>query len=257
MLHPSYQDIAGLPLAERVRRMRDPEVRRAILAERVQLDFPLADLVFRGFHKMFPLGDPPDYEPTPDASVAAIAEREGRTPEEVAYDMLLRRDGQELLYLPLLNYSQFDFEPIREMLLDPHTVIGLGDGGAHCGIIADASAPTYLLTHWVRDRRRGPRLPLEHIVRRQTMETARLYGFDDRGVLAPGMKADVNVIDLDALALRPPEMVFDLPGNGRRLIQRVTGYRATVKNGAVVFENGEPTGALPGSLVRGPQAAPA
>jgi N-acyl-D-aspartate/D-glutamate deacylase len=257
MFHPSYQDIAGLPLAERVRRMRDPEVRRAILAERVQIDFPLADLVFRGFHKMFPLGDPPDYEPAPDASVAAIAAREGRTPEEVAYDLLLGRDGRELLYLPLLNYSQFDFEPIREMLLDPHTIIGLGDGGAHCGIICDASAPTYLLTHWVRDRKRGARLPLEHIVHRQTMETARLYGLDDRGTLAPGMKADVNLIDLDALALLPPEMVFDLPGDGRRLIQRVTGYRATVKNGAIVFENGEPTGTLPGSLVRGPQPAPA
>jgi N-acyl-D-aspartate/D-glutamate deacylase len=257
MFHPSYQDIAGLPLDERVRRMRAPEVRRAILAERVQLDLPMADLVFRGFHKMFPLGDPPDYEPAPEASIAAIARREGRTPEEVAYDLLLGRDGRELLYLPLLNYSQFDFEPIREMLLHPRTVIGLGDGGAHCGIIADASAPTYLLTHWVRGRRRGARLPLEHVVRRQTMETARLYGFDDRGVLAPGMKADVNVIDLDALALRPPEMVFDLPGNGRRLIQRVTGYRATIKSGEVVFESNEPTGRLPGRLIRGPQPSPA
>jgi N-acyl-D-aspartate/D-glutamate deacylase len=255
MLHPSYQDIAGLPLSERVQRMRDPSVRRAILAEKVALDFPLADLVFRGFHKMFPLGDPPDYEPARDASVAAMAQREGRAPAEVAYDLLLRRDGRELLYLPLLNYANFDFEPIREMLGHPHTAIGLGDGGAHCGIICDASAPTFLLTHWVRDRRRGPRLPLEHVVRRQTWDTARLYGFDDRGLIAPGKRADVNLIDFDALTLRPPEMVFDLPSGARRLVQRATGYRATIKNGTVAFTDGEPTGALPGRLLRGPQPA--
>jgi N-acyl-D-aspartate/D-glutamate deacylase len=189
--------------------------------------------------------------------VAAIAQRRGVTPSEVAYDLLLERDGHELLYLPFLNYSGFDFEAIREMLLHPRTVIGLADGGAHCGVICDAGTPTYLLTHWVRGRTRGARLPLEYLVRRQTRDTAALYGMLDRGVLAPGMKADVNLIDADTLAIAPPETVFDLPARGRRLVQRVRGYRMTVVSGTVVAEHGDVTGALPGKLVRGPQAAPA
>ncbi len=255
--HAAYQAIAHLPLAERVARLRDPEVRHAILEERVQHSNPIVAFISSAFHKLFPLGDPPDYEPAPEKSVAAMAQRAGTTPEEIAYDLLLQRDGRELLYLPLLNYSGFDFEPIREMLLHPQAVVGLADGGAHCGVICDASMPTFLLTHWVRDRRRGERLPLEHVVARQTRETARLYGLDDRGTLAPGMLADVNVIDLDGLAIVPPEMIFDLPAEGRRLVQRARGYQATVKRGQVIFEDGRPTGALPGRLVRGPQAAPA
>jgi N-acyl-D-aspartate/D-glutamate deacylase len=255
--HEGYQAVAHLPIDERVRRLREPEVRRRILGEKVQFTNPLTAFVAAAFHKLFPLGDPPDYEPSPERSVAAIARREGKSAEEVAYDLLLERDGRALLYLPLLNYSNFDFEPIREMLLHPRTVVGLADGGAHCGIICDAGTPTFLLTHWVRDRRRGARLPLEFIVHRQTRETAELYGLHDRGLLVPGMKADVNVIDFDALALAPPEMVFDLPAGGRRLIQRARGYRATVKSGALVFEDGVATGALPGRLLRGPKAAPA
>jgi len=257
LAHAAYREIAHLPLDERLRQLRDPEVRRRILDEKVEFTDPLTAFVASAFHKLFPLGDPPDYEPSPEQSVAAIAERSGKSPEEVAYDLLLARGGQGLLYLPFLNYADFDFGPIREMLLHPCTVVGLGDGGAHCGIICDAGTPTFLLTHWVRDRRRGERLPLEFIVRRQTRETAELYGLLDRGALAPGLKADVNVIDFDALALAPPEMVFDLPAGGRRLVQTARGYRATVKSGAVVFEDGVPTGALPGRLVRGPQAAPA
>jgi N-acyl-D-aspartate/D-glutamate deacylase len=229
-------------------------VRRAILDEQVQFTDPLTAFVASAFHKLFPLGDPPDYEPAPEESVAAIAARAGKSAAEVAYDFLMERDGRGLLYLPLLNYSDFDFEPIREMLLHPRAVVGLADGGAHCGIICDAGTPTFLLTHWVRDRRRGARLPLELIVRRQTRETAELYGLHDRGLLAPGMKADVNVIDLDALALSPPEMVYDLPAGGRRLVQRARGYRATIKSGAAVFEDGVATGALPGRLVRGARA---
>jgi N-acyl-D-amino-acid deacylase len=253
--HAAYRAIAHLPIDERVRRLRDPEVRRAILDEQVQFTDPLAAFVASAFHKLFPLGDPPDYEPAPEASIAAIAARAGKAPAEVAYDLLLERDGRGLLYLPLLNYSDFDFEPIREMLLHPRAVVGLADGGAHCGIICDAGTPTFLLTHWVRDRRRGARLPLELVVRRQTRETAELYGLRDRGLLAPGSKADVNVIDLDALALAPPEMVHDLPAGGRRLVQRARGYRATIKSGATVFEDGVATGTLPGRLIRGARAA--
>src|SRR6516165_10269145 len=254
--HTTYQELEHLALAERVRRMRDPETRRRILEEQVEFTNPILAYIATAFHKLFPLGDPPDYEPRPEASVAAIAQRLGVTPSEVAYDLLLERDGHELLYLPFLNYSGFDFEAIREMLLHPRTVLGLADGGAHCGVICDAGTPTYLLTHWVRDRRRGPRLPIEHVVARQTRDTARLYGLEDRGILAPGFLADANVIDLDRLALAPPEMVHRPPANGRRLIQRVRGYRATVKRGVVTAEDGTTTGALPGRLVRGPQAAP-
>ena len=166
-------------------------------------------------------------------------------------DWLLARDGKELLFAPLANYVDCDFEALREMMLHPRSVLGLSDGGAHCGLICDASMPTYLLTHWARDRRRGARIPLETAVRLQTKNTADVWGFADRGTLEPGKKADLNVIDLDALALEAPEMVHDLPAGGRRLIQRARGYRATVCAGEVSFEDGEPTGARPGRLVRG------
>jgi N-acyl-D-aspartate/D-glutamate deacylase len=251
--HPSYRALAQLPLAERVARLRDPAVRAAILAERPDVPSPILVYILQAFHKLFPLGDPPDYEPAPELSVAATAAREGRSPESVAYDLLLEHDGHALLYFPFLNYSGGDFAAIHEMLLHPRAVVGLADGGAHCGVICDASTPTYLLTHWVRDRRRGPRFPLEHMVARQTRETARLYGMEDRGTLEPGMLADANVIDMDRLALAAPEMIYDLPASGRRLVQRVRGYRTTVKRGTVTFEGGEPVGARPGQLVRGPQ----
>ncbi|MCW5891106.1 MAG: amidohydrolase family protein [bacterium] len=253
--HTGYRALAGLPLAERVQRLRDPAVRAAILAEPPPQVDPIVAFIAGAFHKIFPLGDPPDYEPAADRSVAAIAQAQGKTPHEVAYDLLLERDGRAFLYLPLLGYSGFDFEAIRTMLLHPRAVVGLADGGAHCGVICDAGTPTFLLTHWVRDRRRGERLPLEWVVRRQTSETAALYGLADRGRLAPGLLADVNVIDLDALALDVPEMVYDLPAQGRRLIQRARGYRATITHGAVTFRDGQSTGALPGRLLRGPQAA--
>jgi N-acyl-D-amino-acid deacylase len=251
LFHDTYRAIANLPLRERLVRLHDPEVRRQLLAEQPQFDSPIAAFVMTAFYKMFPLGDPPDYEPVPEASVAAIAQRTGKQPAEVALDLLLQRDGKDFLYMPLLNYSDFTFEPIREMLLHPNTVLSLSDGGAHCGVICDAGTPTFLLTHWVRDRRRGARLPLELMVKRQTSETAAMYGLHDRGVLAPGKKADVNVIDLDHLRLLPPELVFDLPAGGRRMIQKAEGYRATIKSGTVTFEDGRPTGALPGTLLRG------
>jgi N-acyl-D-aspartate/D-glutamate deacylase len=251
--HPTYKALADLPLAERVDRLRDPEVRRRILGEQAETDLPIVAFIAQSFHKLFPLGDPPDYEPLPETSVAAMAEREGRSPEEVTYDMLLAREGRELLYFPLLNYAGGDFESIREMLLHPQTVLGLSDGGAHCGIICDASMPTFMLTHWARDRKRGKGLPLEWVVASQTRCTAELYGLEDRGLLAPGMKGDVNLIDFDGLGMGAPQVVFDLPAKGRRLIQKAQGYRATVASGEVTFENGEPTGAMPGRLVRGPQ----
>jgi N-acyl-D-amino-acid deacylase len=254
--HPSFAEVAGLPLAERVRRLRDPAFRERLLREAPQSTVPIAAFIAASFHKLFPLGDPPDYEPAPERSVAAIAQREGRSPQEVALDFLLAREGHELLYFPLLGYAQGDFEALRTMLLHPRAVLGLSDGGAHCGIICDASLPTFMLTHWTRDRSRGPRLPLEQVVRMQTRGTAELFGLADRGALLPGLRADVNLIDYDNLRLAPPEVAFDLPARGRRLVQRPTGYRATLQSGAVLYENGEPTGALPGRLLRGAQAAP-
>jgi N-acyl-D-amino-acid deacylase len=256
VMHQGYRAIDDLPLAERIAKLRDPAVRERILAEKVEFPNALVAYIAQSFHKLFPLGDPPDYEPGPERSVAGIAAREGRSPESVAYDLMLEQDGRAFLYFPFLNYSAGDFDAIHEMMSHPLAVLGLSDGGAHCGVICDASTPTYLLTHWARDRRRGPRLQIEELVARQTRHTARLYGFEDRGTLEPGMLADVNVIDHDALALAAPEMVYDLPAEGRRLVQRARGYRATVKRGEITWENGEPTGKLPGRLVRGPQAAP-
>jgi N-acyl-D-aspartate/D-glutamate deacylase len=255
--HPTYRrELAHLPIDERVARMRDPRVRAQILSEQPGVkDKPTLHFV-TNFGKYFQLNDPPDYEPVREMSVAARAAREGRTPQEVAYDLLLERDGRELLYAPFANYSDYNMDPLREMLLDPATALGLSDGGAHCGLICDASAPTYMLTHWARDRRRGERLPIEFVIKRQTSDTARLYGMRDRGMIKPGMKADINVIDFDGLRLHAPRMVFDLPAGGRRLIQKAEGYRCTIVSGEVTLENGEPTGAMPGRLVRGPQAAP-
>lgn len=251
--HKTYKSIRHLPLKERVAEMMKPEVKAAMLEEKVKYNFPLAAYITSSFHKLFPLGDPPNYEPAPEDSVKAIAERERRDPSDVAYDLLLTNEGKELLYFPLFNYSQFDMDPIYEMLVHPTTTLGLSDGGAHCGVICDASTPTFMLTHWARDRDRGKKISLESIVARQTRETANLYGLRDRGLLKRGMKADVNVIDFDALNLHAPEMVFDLPAQGRRLVQKATGYRETIVSGEVTFHNGEATGTFPGRLIRGEQ----
>lgn len=166
-------------------------------------------------------------------------------------DWLLEQDGKALLFSPLGSYVDGDHDAIRSMIEHPASAVGLSDGGAHCGLICDASFPTYLLTHWARDRTRGEQLPLELVVHKQTKATADVYGLGDRGVLAPGKRADINVIDLDALHLHVPEMAFDLPAGGRRLIQPVDGYRWTVQSGEVTFVDGEPTGARPGTVVRG------
>jgi N-acyl-D-aspartate/D-glutamate deacylase len=206
-------------------------------------------LITTRWDKFFVMGDPPDYEPAAEQSVTAIAAREGRTPDEVAYDYITEAEGQ-YLYFPVVNYTVGDHEPIREMLTDSGTLLGLSDGGAHCTSIVDAGLPTFMLTHWVRDRQRGPRLPLEPLVKRQTSETADFFGLSDRGRLAPGLRADVNLIDFAKLRLHKPELVHDMPAGGRRFVQRVNGYSATLVAGTPIFEGGKATGALPGRLVR-------
>lgn len=254
--HPSYREIAHLPIDERVAAMRDPQVRARILADEPSVKDRVTLYLLTNFAKYFALGDPPNYEPERETSVAARAAREGKTAAELTYELMLERDGRELLYMPFANYSDYNFDALREMLTDPTTALGLSDGGAHCGLICDASMPTYMLTHWVRDRSRGERLPIELMVKRQTSDTAKFYGLLDRGVLVPGMKADLNVIDMDRLRLHPPQMVFDLPAGGRRLIQRADGYKYTVVSGEVTFEDGKATDAMPGKLIRGPQPVP-
>ena len=201
--------------------------------------------------RTFELGDPPDYEPDPSRSVAARAAHQGLDPFVLAYELLLGDEGRALLYWPFENYSDGNLEAVRSMLCADHTVSGLSDGGAHVGTICDASFPTFLLTHWVRDRSRGDRLPLEQVVRNQTRDTARAVGLHDRGVLAPGLRADINVVDLDRLRLRPPEIVHDLPAGGRRLVQTVDGYRHTFVAGEETYTDGTWTGATPGRVLRG------
>ena len=251
---PSYAAIAELPLAERIVRLRSADVRAAILSEGGGDDPLLAMIGGGSTARMFPLGEPPDYEPTPDMSVAAIAAREHRGEEEVLYDLMLRHDGRELVLFTLGGYSHGSLDDMREMLMHPNAALGLSDGGAHCGAICDASAPTFMLSHWARDRADG--LPIELVVKKMTSDTARLYGLEDRGVIAPGYKADLNLVDLERLNLRLPEMVFDLPGGARRLIQRADGWKATICSGEVTLEDGEHTDARPGRLIRGAQPAP-
>ena len=248
--HPSYRAIAHLPLAERLMQLRRPELRAAILGETpTTTDDPL---FFRpDYDKMYLLGDPPDYEQPPENTLGARARREGRRAEELAYDAMLGDDGRGMLYVPFLNYSEGNLDAVHEMLRDPHSVPGLSDGGAHCGIICDASFPTYLLTHWTRDRKRGDKLSIPFVVAAQSRKTALSVGLNDRGLLAAGLKADVNVIDYDRLHLHPPQVHYDLPVGGRRLLQQVDGYDATIVSGVVTQRNGAATGAHPGRLVRG------
>jgi N-acyl-D-amino-acid deacylase len=253
-VRPSYKKLESLPIEEQRRRLRDPNVRRQILAEKPS-DAEVAKLAqFRQavtgkWERFYTMGNPPDYEPAPEKSVAAIAARTGRPPDEVAYDYITEADGQ-YLYFPVVNYVAGDHSPIYEMLNDPACLLGLSDGGAHCTSIVDAGVPTFMLMHWGRDRARGPRLSLEHLVKRQTSETADFFGFSDRGRLAPGLRADINLIDFDGLQVQKPELVHDMPAGGRRFVQRVRGYQATFVAGEQIFERGEHTGAMPGRLVR-------
>jgi len=253
---PTYVKLRALPFDAMIAELRKPAVRRQILDEPSENAEPMLSFVFSGMHKIFPLGDPPDYEPPPERSIAAVAKREGRPENEVLYDLMLEQDGKSLLMVALLGYADQDLGAIRAMLAHPGTAFGLGDGGAHCGAICDASMTTFLLTHWARDRSRGPKLPLPFAVKKMTRDTAELYGLLDRGVLAAGHRADVNVIDFENLRLRLPVMVHDLPTGARRLIQKADGYLATVAGGEVTWRGGEETGARPGRVIRGAQPAP-
>ena len=245
---PAYRELDGLGWAERAERMREPQLRERILSE---VSSPDAALGFLMWNKLYPMSDPPNYEPEAWETVEARAAAAGLTPLEFAYDFLTEADGENVLFAPLFNYANGDLEPTREMLLHPRSAVGLSDGGAHCGVICDAGMPTFMLTHWTRDRARGERLPLEWIVKRMTQDTARLYGLGDRGVLAPGKKGDVNVIDYEALQLELPQATHDLPTEAMRLIQRSRGYEATIVSGEVISRHGEETGARPGRLIRG------
>jgi N-acyl-D-aspartate/D-glutamate deacylase len=256
---PTYRALMELPFAERIARLRDPDTKARILAEpQDPSDGPAADRLNRHtFARLYPLGAGLDYEPDAQNSIAAIAQREGRDPWDVTYDTLLGANGREFLLLPLLNYAGNNYDHLHDMMSDPVSIQGLGDGGAHCGIVCDASMTTYLLSHWVRDRTRGPRLALETAVHRLTGDPAAFYGLGDRGVLAPGLRADVNVIDLERLGLHYPELVTDLPANAGRLIQRSDGYVETMVLGETIVAAGELTDARPGGLVRGRRHAPA
>ncbi len=257
-LRPSYEAVDHLPRAERVERLRDPGVRSRILAEQPLTEDPVQTFTQAALIGLLPFcyvleGDDPDYEQTAAHSLMAIAERDGTSVEAAAYDALLAGDGSTMLLLPLFNYADANHDALYEQMQDPAAILGLADGGAHCGAICDASMPTYVLTHWVRDRSRGPRLTLEDAVRRLTMQPADLYGLDDRGRVATGMRADLNVIDFDHLRLHAPRAVTDLPAGGTRLLQDASGYRATLVNGAITRRDDVDTGARPGRLLRNRQ----
>jgi N-acyl-D-aspartate/D-glutamate deacylase len=254
--YPAYKAIAALPLAERVARLSDPEFRERMLSEPPAAAERSVFSVFSAWGQMHPMDPRPDYEPTAETTVAALAEQQGTSPEALALEHLLTDGGRGMLYVPILNYADGILDPAREMLTHADTVPGLSDGGAHVGMICDGSFPTTMITHWTRDRTRGPKIPLETVIRMQTQDTARLVGLQDRGLVAAGYRADLNVIDYENLTLHAPSVAYDLPAGGRRLVQRASGYVATIVAGQVTYRDGEPTGALPGRLLRGATAAP-
>ena len=254
-LREGYAALAHLSPAEQLAELRKPEVREAILREEASARLmdvlpPLSRQIATRWDRMYILGDTPDYEPPPERSIEAMAAKTNKTPAEFCYDYFTGGDGGRMLYFPVTNYVHGDLEVVREMITDPHTVLGLSDGGAHCGVICDSSLPSFMLTHWARDRTRGDKLPLEFLVKRSTSETADFFGMPDRGRLQVGKKADVNVIDFNHLRLHHPEMIYDLPAGGRRLVQHVDGYDMTVCSGVPIFERGVETGARPGKLIR-------
>jgi N-acyl-D-aspartate/D-glutamate deacylase len=252
---PAYREIADQPLAQRLAVMRNPGFRQRLLAEESASKPPATAGSMGAFDWMFDWSGAPDYEPPRERSVAMIAAAQNRQAAEVAYDLMLEDEGRSFLFAPFANYARFNLDACREMMASPNTVMGLGDGGAHVGLISDASFTTYLLTHWGRDRPQG-RFDLQWLVKKLTADTAAAVGLLDRGRITVGMKADLNVIDVDALALERPMMSFDLPAGGKRLLQRARGYAATIVSGVPTYIDGEPTGQLPGRLVRGAQPVP-
>ncbi len=249
-----YREIAKLPFEDKIARLKDPSFQQNLLLDAPQTGGSY--LLLSDFSKMWVLGDPPDYEPRAEDSIASRAERQGISPEAFALEAMLGNDGQQMLYTPFANYTENNLDCCREMILSDNTVMGLGDGGAHVGTICDASFTTFLLSHWGRDRSRGDQIDLPTLVKAQSADTAAAVGLLDRGIIAPGMRADLNVIDFENLKSHAPKMVHDLPANGKRLEQTTEGYLATICNGEVTYENGVPTGALPGRLIRGQQANP-
>jgi N-acyl-D-amino-acid deacylase len=252
MGRPAYDKIASLPIAQRLARLRDPQIRADILSQASNKDpFVGIQVLYEGMFRLEGEGGELNYEPLVESSVQARADREGRTPDEIVYTMFMENEGKGYIYVPLLNYAHNNLDIIYELFGNSSTMVSLSDAGAHCGAICDASAPTFVLSFWARDRTRGPRLSIEQAVAMQSRRTAEVYGLTDRGIIAAGKKADINVIDFDRLRILPPTIAFDLPAGGRRLIQKAEGYRATIVSGVVTFENGEATGAMPGKLVRG------
>ena len=249
---PSWEKITQLSLDEKLVHLRDNKFRKQLMSETC----PTKKLAGRvsNYERIFPWdGETPDYEPSADQSIAARAKREGRDPEELVYDTLLEKDGKRMLYRPLSNYAYGDLNTVGEMMKHPDTLVSLGDGGAHVGVLCDASSMAYMLTHWTRDRTRGDKVELSWAIKRITNDNAQAIGLNDRGQLKPGFKADINVIDYDRLALGYPQVAYDLPSGGRRLIQKSNGFEATIVSGVPVYRNGESTGQYPGRLVRGPQ----
>ena len=253
---PAFQEIIDKPLAEKVAAMRDPGFRARLIADTPMKGHPFINSLAGQHDRMFELGNPPNYEPEAHESLGARAKTLGVDPYELIYDALIADEGRAFLYFPMHNYTEGSLDNVRTMLDHPDTLSGLSDGGAHVGAICDVSLPTYMLTHWCRDRTRGDQLDLATVIRGQTRDTAEAVGLLDRGVLKPGYRADINVIDFDGLRLKPPHMVYDLPTGARRLMQEADGYVATIKSGQVIYRNGEATGALPGKLVRGRTSSP-
>lgn len=247
---PSYKALGDLPPAERLKALRDPEIRARILADHDPIDDEWSRLSNNPWKSTYVLGEGANYEPSLDDSVEAIARRQGRDPAEMGYDLMMEQDGRAFLSYPLIGYSDYNLEAIREMLVHPLTALSGSDAGAHCNTICDAAMATFMITHWTRDRTRGEKLPLEWVIHKQTRDTALAMNMSDRGLLKPGMIADVNLIDYDNLRLLPPEYVNDLPSGAGRLIQRGGGYIANIKSGVVIGENGQQTGARPGKIIR-------
>jgi N-acyl-D-aspartate/D-glutamate deacylase len=253
---PTYRLFRDLSVSERAKAISAPDVRAKILAEHGAVEVrDFLALIHSGYDRIYPLTDPLDYEPTPERSIAGLAAAAGRPANEVLFDQLIADDGARLLYLPLMNYARGDLEDVREMITSPVSIFGLSDAGAHCNAISDATYPTTAISHWTRDRTRGEKIGIEYMVHQQTQRTASHVGWLDRGVVAPGYLADLNVIDPDAIAVRPPQLVADLPAGGTRLMQTARGYDATIKLGVAIAEHGELTGDRPGRLVLGTRSA--